>query len=81
MIANQHDVTLIVEDAVEQLDSAGSVSRTEALTLLRDESQRLLDTMEGSEEVIEIDENGVVNVVGRMPRPLKSTVLRDPEME
>ena len=43
MIANQHDVTLIVEDAVEQLDAAGAVSRTEALTLLRDESRRLLD--------------------------------------
>ena len=81
MIANQHDVTLIVEDAVEQLDAAGAVSRTEALTLLRDESQRLLGIMEGSEEVIEIDENGVVHAVGRTPRQLKSTVLRDPEME
>ena len=43
MIANQHDVTVIVEDAVDQLDAAGSVCRTQALTLLRDESQRLLD--------------------------------------
>ena len=33
------------------------------------------------EEVIEIDENGVVHAVGRTPAQLKSTVLRDPEGE
>ena len=33
------------------------------------------------EEVIEIDENGVVHAVGRTPTQLKSTVLRDPEGE
>lgn len=33
------------------------------------------------EEVIEIDENGVVHAVGRTSRQLKSTVLRDPEGE
>lgn len=33
------------------------------------------------EEIIEIDENGVVHAVGRTPAQLKSTVLRDPEGE
>lgn len=33
------------------------------------------------EEVIEIDENGVVHTVGKTPAQLKSTVLRDPEGE
>jgi len=33
------------------------------------------------EEIIEIDENGVVHAVGRTPQQLKSTVLRDPEGE
>lgn len=33
------------------------------------------------EEIIEIDENGVVHVVGKTPAQLKSTVLRDPEGE
>lgn len=33
------------------------------------------------EEVIEIDENGVVHAVGKTPAQLKSTVLRDPEGE
>ena len=33
------------------------------------------------EEVIEIDENGVVHAVGMTPAQLKSTVLRDPEGE
>ncbi len=34
-----------------------------------------------SEEIIEIDENGVVHAVGRTLEGLKSTVLRDPEGE
>jgi len=33
------------------------------------------------EEIIEIDENGVVHAVGRIGQGLKSTVLRDPEGE
>jgi hypothetical protein len=33
------------------------------------------------EEIIEIDENGVVHAVGKTPAQLKSTVLRDPEGE
>jgi hypothetical protein len=33
------------------------------------------------EEIIEIDENGVVHAVGRTGEGLKSTVLRDPEGE
>jgi hypothetical protein len=33
------------------------------------------------EEIIEIDENGVVHSIGRTPSGLKSTVLRDPEGE
>lgn len=33
------------------------------------------------EEIIEIDENGVVHAVGRTAQDLKSTVLRDPEGE
>jgi hypothetical protein len=33
------------------------------------------------EEIIEIDENGVVHAVGLSPKQLKSTVLRDPEGE
>ena len=38
-------------------------------------------TNQREEEVIEIDENGVVHAVGYTPRDLKSTVLRDPEGE
>lgn len=34
-----------------------------------------------SEEIIEIDENGVVHAVGKTGDQLKSTVLRDPEGE
>lgn len=33
------------------------------------------------EEIIEIDENGVVHAPGYTPKDLKSTVLRDPEGE
>ncbi len=33
------------------------------------------------EEIIEIDEDGVVHAVGMTPAGLKSTVLRDPEGE
>ncbi|MCH8151398.1 MAG: hypothetical protein IH830_03380 [Planctomycetes bacterium] len=33
------------------------------------------------EEIIEIDEDGVVHAVGKTPAGLKSTVLRDPEGE
>ncbi len=33
------------------------------------------------EQIIEIDENGVVHAVGRTAENLKSTVLRDPEGE
>jgi len=33
------------------------------------------------EEIIEIDENGVVHALGFTPKQLKSTVLRDPEGE
>lgn len=33
------------------------------------------------EEIIEIDENGVVHAKGRTAEQLKSTVLRDPEGE
>lgn len=33
------------------------------------------------EEVIEIDENGVVHAVGKTSAQRKSTVLRDPEGE
>lgn len=34
-----------------------------------------------SEEIIEIDENGVVHAKGKTAAALKSTVLRDPEGE
>lgn len=34
-----------------------------------------------TEEIIEIDENGVVHSVGKTPERLKKTVLRDPEGE
>jgi len=43
-------------------------------------SEQLLNNQQG-EEVIEIDENGVVHAVGYTPSNLKSTVLRDPEGE
>ena len=43
-------------------------------------SERVL-TNQREEEVIEIDENGVVHAVGYTPSQLKSTVLRDPEGE
>jgi hypothetical protein len=33
------------------------------------------------EEIIEIDEDGVVHAVGKTAEQLKSTVLRDPEGE
>ena len=34
-----------------------------------------------SEEIIEIDENGVVHAEGKTAEDLKKTVLRDPEGE
>jgi hypothetical protein len=43
-------------------------------------SERVL-TQQTQEEIIEIDENGVVHAVGYTPQNLKSTVLRDPEGE
>ena len=43
-------------------------------------SERVL-TQQTQEEIIEIDENGVVHAVGFTPKDLKSTVLRDPEGE
>jgi hypothetical protein len=43
-------------------------------------SERLLSN-QNAEEVIEIDENGVVHAVGYTAKTLKSTVLRDPEGE
>jgi hypothetical protein len=43
-------------------------------------SERVL-TQQTEEEIIEIDENGVVHAVGCTPHDLKSTVLRDPEGE
>jgi len=43
-------------------------------------SEDLLNQQSG-EEIIEIDENGVVHAAGRTPSQLKSTVLRDPEGE
>jgi hypothetical protein len=43
-------------------------------------SEELLKN-QSEEEIIEIDENGVVHAVGRTPQNLKSTVLRDPEGE
>ena len=43
-------------------------------------SEDLLNDQTG-EEIIEIDENGVVHSKGRTPSELKSTVLRDPEGE
>jgi hypothetical protein len=43
-------------------------------------SERVL-TQQTQEEIIEIDENGVVHAVGCTPNDLKSTVLRDPEGE
>lgn len=43
-------------------------------------SERVLNE-QTSEEIIEIDENGVVHAVGKTADQLKSTVLRDPEGE
>jgi hypothetical protein len=43
-------------------------------------SERVLNNQD-AEEVIEIDENGVVHAVGYTGDNLKSTVLRDPEGE
>jgi hypothetical protein len=43
-------------------------------------SERALNNQR-EEEVIEIDEDGVVHAVGYTPNQLKSTVLRDPEGE
>jgi hypothetical protein len=43
-------------------------------------SERALNNQR-EEEVIEIDENGVVHAVGYTPSQFKSTVLRDPEGE
>jgi hypothetical protein len=43
-------------------------------------SERVL-TQQTQEEIIEIDENGVVHASGYTPQHLKSTVLRDPEGE
>jgi hypothetical protein len=43
-------------------------------------SENLLNQQTG-EEIIEIDEKGVVHAKGMTPSQLKSTVLRDPEGE
>ncbi len=43
-------------------------------------SEKLLNE-QTSEEIIEIDENGVVHAQGKTAEQLKSTVLRDPEGE
>ncbi len=43
-------------------------------------SDEILNAQTG-EEIIEIDENGVVHAKERSPKQLKSTVLRDPEGE
>lgn len=43
-------------------------------------SKRALEN-QAQEEVIEIDENGVVHAAGYTGQQLKSTVLRDPEGE
>ncbi len=43
-------------------------------------SEKLLRKQTG-EEIIEIDENGVVHAKGKTPSQLKTTVLRDPEGE
>ncbi len=43
-------------------------------------SEKVLNN-QTSEEIIEIDEDGVVHAVGRTAETLKSTVLRDPEGE
>ena len=43
-------------------------------------SERVLNEQD-EEQIIEIDENGVVHAVGRTSENLKSTVLRDPEGE
>lgn len=43
-------------------------------------SEQLLN-QQTPEEIIEIDENGVVHAVGKTAAQLKSTVLRDPEGE
>lgn len=43
-------------------------------------SEQLLNN-QSAEEVIEIDENGVVHATGYTAKNLKSTVLRDPEGE
>lgn len=43
-------------------------------------SEQLLND-QSSEEIIEIDENGVVHASGRTKAGLKTTVLRDPEGE
>jgi len=43
-------------------------------------AERVLNDQE-EEEIIEIDENGVVHSKGYTPQALKSTVLRDPEGE
>ena len=43
-------------------------------------SEQLLND-QSDEEIIEIDENGVVHASGRTKAELKKTVLRDPEGE
>jgi hypothetical protein len=43
-------------------------------------SERVLNE-QNEDQIIEIDENGVVHAVGRTADDLKSTVLRDPEGE
>ena len=43
-------------------------------------AERALNNQE-EEEIIEVDENGVVHCKGYTPESLKSTVLRDPEGE
>ena len=47
---------------------------------MQDDSEKVLNEQTG-EEIIEIDENGVVHAAGMTRKHLKSTVLRDPEGE
>jgi hypothetical protein len=49
--------------------------------LMAEHSARETLLNQDEEEIIEIDENGVVHAVGRSPSDLKRTVLRDPEGE
>ncbi len=49
-------------------------------TTMEHSSEKVLNE-QTSEEIIEIDENGVVHAVGKTVEHLKTTVLRDPEGE